>query len=148
MSKNRCQIRVILRATSSTQRDATFLNPNNSIDFSIGLKFDVLQMAPSFSADTNSQRTEGRLNLNFQAHLYGVALLNPWNMSKYAMKTLNSKIYFKALNRAIVLSLFDQNFAQNSTRNSKIMVLKILVKKWQKNCSVQGLEINFWIQCS
>ena len=40
-----------------------------------------------------------------------------------------------------------QSFAQNSTRNSKIMVSKILVEKWQKNCSVQGLEINFWIQC-
>ena len=24
-----------------------------------------------------TQRTEGRLNLNFQAHLYGVAVLNP-----------------------------------------------------------------------
>ena len=40
-----------------------------------------------------------------------------------------------------------QKFAQNSTRNSKIMILKILVKKWQKDCSVQGLKINFWIQC-
>ena len=40
-----------------------------------------------------------------------------------------------------------QNFGQNSTRNSKIMVLKFFVKKWQKNCSVQGLKINFWIQC-
>ena len=40
-----------------------------------------------------------------------------------------------------------QNFAQNSTRNSKIMVSKILVKKWHKNCSVHGLKIYFWIQC-
>ena len=27
------------------------------------------------------------------------------------------------------------------------MVLKSLVKKWQKLCSVQGLKIDFWIQC-
>ena len=39
-----------------------------------------------------TQHTEGGLNLNFQEHLRGVAFLNPWNMPKYPMNTLNSKI--------------------------------------------------------
>ena len=30
-----------------------------------------------------TQGSEGRLNLNFQARLYGVAFLNSWNMIKY-----------------------------------------------------------------
>ena len=56
---------------------------------------------------SHTQRTEGWLNLNFQAHPYGVTFLNPWNMPKYPIKTLNLKIDIKALNRAIYLSFFD-----------------------------------------
>ena len=39
-----------------------------------------------------------------------------------------------------------QNFTQNFARNSKIVILKILVQKWQKICSFQGPKINFGIQ--
>ena len=52
-------------------------------------------------------RTGGWVNLNFLAPPYGVAFLNPWNMSKYPILSLNSKIDFKALKRAYFLSFFD-----------------------------------------
>ena len=39
--------------------------------------------------------------------------------------------------------LSHQNFAQNSTRNSKIMVSKILVKKWQKIARFRALKSIF-----
>ena len=73
-----------------------------------------------------SQRTEGRLNLNFQAHPYGVAFLNPWNMPKYPIKTLNSKIDFKALKRANFLSFFDKNILNSIFE----FLVEFLVKFW------------------
>ena len=36
----------------------------------------------------STQHTEGQLNLNFQAHPYGVAFLNPLNLPKYPIKKL------------------------------------------------------------
>ena len=60
-----------------------------------------LKMFVTICVRSYAQRTGGRLNLNFQAHPYGMASLNPWNMPKNPIKTLNSKIDFKALNRAI-----------------------------------------------
>ena len=64
-----------------------------------------------------SQRTEGRLNLNFQAHPYGVAFLNPSNMPKYPIKTLNSKINFRALKRANFFVIFWLNFLKTQFLN-------------------------------
>ena len=42
-----------------------------------------------------SQRTEVGVNLDFQAHLYGVAFLNPWNIPNKILSSLNSKIKFE-----------------------------------------------------
>ena len=58
---------------------------------------------------TLTRRTGSRVNLNFLAPPHGVALLNPWNMSKYPILSLNSKIDFRALKRANCLSFFDKN---------------------------------------
>ena len=57
---------------------------------------------------------EGRLNLNFQANPYGVAFLNPWNMLKYPILTLNSKIDFNTLKSKLALLskplIYGENF--------------------------------------
>ena len=55
----------------------------------------------------SARRTGGWVNVNFLAPPYEVAFLNPWNMSKYPILSLNSKIDFKALKWAYFLSFFD-----------------------------------------
>ena len=42
-----------------------------------------------------TQRTEVGVNLNFQAHPYGVAFLNPWNIPNKISESLNLKMKFE-----------------------------------------------------
>ena len=103
---------LFLKAGPEASNQQGFVNSGTFIKFSMPWRsFHIIVSTTSFRLQHYStQRTEGRLNLNFQAHPYGVAFLNPWNMPKYPIKTLNSKIDFKAMKRAKILSFLKKIF--------------------------------------
>ena len=99
-------------------------------------------------------------DLNFQALLYRVAFFESLKHTKQDFSIIEFKNQVSNLLRNLLILIWElililgskihnfwtiflqshQNFAQNSTRNSKILVLKILVKKWQKIAQFKALK--------
>ena len=84
-----------------------FESPSGVSKTNTGVTCFVVVVLPLTMESARTRCTGGRFNLNFLAPTYGSAFLNPWNMSKYPIMSLNSKIDFRALKRAIFLSFLD-----------------------------------------